>query len=160
MLKYRKKICLIDIFSHVMRFLLLVLSSSFCFCLCVYVCVGYVLYIGDGVVDWDEFTTFCIYTGLNSQDTASADGDGGALDEYVIEYAEDKNLKDNINRSFAPLALMRHAPAAKKVMVVQDHAATLLLMDEHLNCYAVIDPKKYVKKEKENKVERDNLKDP
>lgn len=100
---------------------------------------------GDGFVDWDEFTTFCIYTGLIT-DTSKppTDGSPGGLDDYVIEYTEDKNLKDATNISFAPLALMRHCPTIKKLLVIPDLCNSLLVMNERLGLYATINPQKYI----------------
>jgi hypothetical protein len=103
------------------------------------------LIAGDGFVDWDEFTTFCIYTGLITETSKPpTDGSAGGLDNYVIEYADDKNLKDTTNTSFAPLALMRHVPMTKKIIVVPDQRDTVHIMNERLGLDAHINPGRYV----------------
>lgn len=50
----------------------------------------------NGSVDWDEFTSFCINTGLVS---GPEDGDGevNPLYDYSIEYVEDHVVKDYVS---------------------------------------------------------------
>lgn len=73
----------------------------------------------------------------------SGSGGSGGLDDSVIEYTDDKNLKDVTNTSFAPLALMRHVPSAKKLFVIPDQSDTIKIMTERLGLYAIINPKKF-----------------
>ena len=101
--------------------------------------------LGDGFVDWDEFTTFCIYTGLITETSKPpTDGSPGGLDNYVIEYTDDKNLKDTTNVSFAPLSLVRHVPCTKKVLVIPDQGDSMLVMTERLGLYATVNPKHFI----------------
>jgi hypothetical protein len=53
----------------------------------------------NGSVDWDEFTTFCIYTGLVTDSGTEEGGDAYAspLDDYHIEYVEDFSLTDHVS---------------------------------------------------------------
>ncbi|CAE7683877.1 unnamed protein product, partial [Symbiodinium microadriaticum] len=101
---------------------------------------------GDGAVDWDEFTTFCIHTGLvgASGATGAADGPSAAqkdtLDEYVIEYGEDKEIKDTVLNSYSPLASMRYLSTLKRVMVIPEKRDTVMMFDNFFGHQSTLNP--------------------
>lgn len=68
-------------------------------------------YNGDASVDWDEFTSFCIQTGMGDGNTHSADNEKASnirsLDEYVIEYGEDVLMRDRVLSSHRRVDVMR-----------------------------------------------------
>jgi hypothetical protein len=56
----------------------------------------------NGSVDWEEFTSFCIHTGLITSEASSDDQDEdygklNPLDDYHIEYVEEHTLKDTVS---------------------------------------------------------------
>eukprot|EP01042_Synura_sphagnicola_P005354 gene5354-6827_t len=124
-------------------------------------------YNGDGTVDWDEFTTFCIQNVQNMPVAAPApapnaqsnnnggvgSGGGGAgssnplaendlLDQYFIEYVEEVGHRDTTLNSFLPIANMRHVPEAKRLIVVPEDSDHVILFDDRFNHLANISPAK------------------
>jgi WD40 repeat protein len=102
---------------------------------------------GDGAVDWDEFTTFCIHTGLVGSGASSAsDGPSAStkdtLDDYVIEYGEDNELKDTTLNSYSPLAGMRYDPSTKRILVTPEKRDHVMMFDENFQLICTLDPHK------------------
>jgi hypothetical protein len=101
---------------------------------------------GDGTVDWDEFTTFCIHTGLvgnytsdsNTATPAGWSGGGGSsssLNEYVIEYCQDNNIKDTTLTNSSTLAVVRYYKEINRILVITDRGDQIFMFNdqfEHL----------------------------
>jgi hypothetical protein len=98
---------------------------------------------GDGTVDWDEFTTFCIHTGLvGNSGTGGLDDVEvavGSLDSYVIEYTEDKQLKENELLAHSDIITLSYIPEQKRIMVIQDKSDKVLMFDEDFKLVATLD---------------------
>jgi hypothetical protein len=93
-------------------------------------------YNGDGHTDWDEFTTFCIQTGLKNTGTAdmaamgkkkssnpatsSGKDEANTLDEYSIEYGEEPLMRDHILSSHRFVVNMKFIPENRKIFVIQE----------------------------------------
>jgi Ca2+-binding EF-hand superfamily protein len=97
---------------------------------------------GDGTVDWDEFTTFCIQMGLTSNDTKGYGGES-ILDKYVVEYAEDGNIQDHAIKSHAQLSLMKYIPQLNRVIAMMEKGETVLMMNEEFSLHSVLDPGRF-----------------
>ena len=103
-------------------------------------------YNGDGSVDWDEFTTFCIQNVHNvsasttSGTAASAEND--LLDQYFIEYVEEVSHRDTTLNSFLPISNMRHVPENKRLIVIQEDSDQVMLFDDRFNLLSRITPAK------------------
>lgn len=67
---------------------------------------------------------------------------GAALNQYVVEYREDPQLKDTILSSYSPLAVLRHAPSIKRLLVIQERRDTCLMLDESFRLVATLNPGK------------------
>lgn len=85
---------------------------------------------GDGSVDWDEFTSFTVSTGV--AEAAAEDLHAGSdLDHYTIEYTED------LVTFKCPLhTIMRevhHVPSLKRIIVVPEGSSKVFLYDERGN---------------------------
>ena len=81
---------------------------------------------GDTTVDWDEFTTFCIQTGLqvsSSENPAASD----TLDEYVIEYGEELLLRDRVLSPHRYITLMRHVPETRRLLVIPEGSDNIFM---------------------------------
>lgn len=94
---------------------------------------------GDGTVDWDEFTTFCIQIGLNSNDSKSF-GNESVLDKYVVEYTEDGNIIDNVIKSHSQLRLMKYIPTLNRVVAMLEKGENILMLTEKFKLHSVYDP--------------------
>ena len=95
-------------------------------------------YNGDGGADWDEFTTFCIQTASEVQ--GSSHPQGVAIDEYVIEYAEDSLRRDTVLSPYRQAALMRFVPAERRFLIIPDESDRVVLMDEKFKIRGEINP--------------------
>lgn len=101
-------------------------------------CTFLVLCAGDGHVDWDEFTSFCIHTGLVG---GASDGYGvSPMDSYVIEYIEDFEIKDTTMANHAAVTNLRHAPTIKRLIATQEKDNRAYMFDEHLQPLSCLDP--------------------
>ena len=88
-------------------------------------CAFSCLVAGDGHVDWDEFTTFCIYSGLVG---GASDCYGvSTLDSYVIEYQEDYDIKDSTLTNHSSILKLRHVPDLRRLMVTQEKEGFTML---------------------------------
>ena len=91
----------------------------------------------DGHVDWDEFTTFCIHTGLVG---GASDGYGvSTLHSYAIEYVEDLDVTDKTLTNHASLTSLKHVPDLKRLLVTQEKDNGVFLFDEHFNQLSYLD---------------------
>lgn len=110
---------------------------------------------GDGSVDWDEFTTFCIHTGLataaeqTSQDESVANT---TLENYTIEYAEDHSTKDTILSSHTHISQMRYSHPAKRLMVMKETSDGVMMFDEAFQQLCVLDPNTLPQADRHDKV--------
>ena len=95
-------------------------------------------YNGDGGADWDEFTTFCIQTASEVQ--GAAHPQGVAMDEYIIEYAEDSLRRDTVLSPYRQAALMRFISAERRFLIIPDEADKVVLMDERFRVRGEINP--------------------
>jgi hypothetical protein len=108
---------------------------------------------GDGTVDWDEFTTFCIHTGLvgnytsdsNTATPAGWSGGGGSsssLNEYVIEYCQDNNIKDTTLTNSSTLAVVRYYKEINRILVITDRGDQIFMFNDQFEHLASLDPLK------------------
>ena len=67
---------------------------------------------------------------------------GDALNTYVVEYREDLTVKDMILSTHSPLAVLRHAPPIRRLLVLQEKREACLLMDERFNLITTLNPSK------------------
>ena len=95
---------------------------------------------GDGNCDWDEFTNFCIQTGIESTAKASANAD--TLDEYVIEYGEDMLLRDKFLSNFRFASVMQYINVLKKFLVVVEDSNIVHITDDKFRPISKINPLK------------------
>ena len=101
---------------------------------------------GDGAVDWDEFTTFCIHTGLVGTSGAAGAVDGpsamtrDSLDEYVIEYGEDKEIQDHVLNSYSPVAGMTYIPSTKRIMVTPEKRDCIMMFNDTFEHVTTLHP--------------------
>jgi hypothetical protein len=110
---------------------------------------------GDGGVDWDEFTTFCIHTGLVTAAEQSSQGDASGnmtLENYTIEYAEDHSTKDTTLSSHTHISQMRHSSAAKRLMVMKETSDGVMMFDENFQQLCVLDPNQLPHADRQDKV--------
>ena len=136
---------------------------------------GQIDFNGDGFVDWyvacmffseniadfaaylctdrDEFTTFCIHTGLVSDegDATTAASSLQNLNQYTIEYTVNHDIIDSTLTSYLPLNLVRHIPESKRLMVLEDSGREMLVFNEDFQHLCTIDPLKL------NKNSRDHI---
>lgn len=104
-------------------------------------------YNGDGTCNWDEFTTFCVSTGLNVTVNKKAIGSGKdtmsqALDSYVIEYGEEFLQRDHILSAYRMVSVMRYIPETRKVFIVSEDSDNILMLDEKFRMHAQLYPSK------------------
>lgn len=101
---------------------------------------GQIDFNGDGNCDWDEFTNFCIQTGVEATAHASANSD--SLDEYIIEYGEDMLLRDKFLSNFRFASLMQYIPVLKKFMMVVEDSNVVNITDDKFRPISKINPTK------------------
>lgn len=94
---------------------------------------------GDGTVDWDEFTTFCIQMGFTASDTKSYSSEN-VLDNYVVEYTEDGNVHDNVIKSHSQLVLMKYIRPLNRIVAMLEKGETILMMNEQFKLHSIFDP--------------------
>eukprot|EP00981_Chlorochromonas_danica_P013586 scaffold6531_cov169-Ochromonas_danica.AAC.8 len=106
-------------------------------------------YNGDGSTDWDEFTTFCVQTGLTNvksrsqQQVAAAAADQPfSLDEYVIEYGEEILHRDHILSAYRFVSQMRYVGETHKLLVIPEDSDHVLLLNEKFHLHAQLYPSK------------------
>eukprot|EP01033_Poteriospumella_lacustris_P016806 gene16806-12025_t len=88
-------------------------------------------YNGDGSTNWDEFTTFCVSTGLNVTVNKKAldnnnDSQEQSLDQYVIEYGEEVLQRDRILSAYRLVSVMRYVPDSRKIYIISEDADNIL----------------------------------
>jgi hypothetical protein len=116
-------------------------------------CHGFTDYNGDGRTDWDEFTTFCIQTGLKNTGTADMAAMGmkkrsggkdetNSLDEYSIEYGEEPLLRDHVLSSHRFVSNMKFVPENRRIFVIQEDSDNVLIMNEKFKIMSQIYPSK------------------
>ena len=102
---------------------------------------GQIDFNGDGSVDWDEFTTFCIHTGLvTAPEQAEGGASSGTLENYTIEYAEDHNIKDNTLSSHTPITQLRYSQDSKRLIVLKDTAEGVMMFTEKFELQCLLNP--------------------
>lgn len=86
---------------------------------------------GDGSVDWDEFTSFTVSTGVAEAAAEAAVHAGSDLDHYTIEYAED--LVTFKSQLHCVMREVHHVPSQKRVLVIPEGSNKVLIFDERGN---------------------------
>jgi WD40 repeat protein len=104
-------------------------------------------YNGDGTTNWDEFTSFCVQTGLsvNTNKTTGAAGGGEkafSLEQYVIEYGEAQLERDHVLSAYRFISLMRYVPETRKILVIPEDADNAMIFDEKFRLYSQLYPSK------------------
>lgn len=104
-------------------------------------------YNGDGSTNWDEFTTFCVSTGLNVTVNKKAldnnnDSQEQSLDQYVIEYGEEVLQRDRILSAYRLVSVMRYVPDTRKIYIISEDADNILMLDEKYRLHAQLYPSK------------------
>lgn len=100
---------------------------------------------GDTTVDWDEFTTFCIQTGLSVSSTAEVPTDStqsDTLDEYIIEYGEELLMRDRVLSPHRYITLCRHIPDTRKLLVIPEDSDNIFIFDEKFKLKSRLYPNK------------------
>jgi hypothetical protein len=93
----------------------------------------------DPIVDWEEFTTFCIQTDV--AESFSSHTQVNKLDTYQIEYSENTQRHDTSLSSFAPLAVMKYIPNEKHILTIQETGNhQIILFNENFDRYSNINP--------------------
>ena len=67
---------------------------------------------------------------------------GAQLNTYNVEYKEDSVIKDTVLSTYAPLSILRHAPAIKRLLVLQEKKECCLMLDEQFNLITTLHPSK------------------
>ncbi|RYG68911.1 WD40 repeat domain-containing protein, partial [archaeon] len=101
-------------------------------------------YNGDGGTNWDEFTTFCVQTGLssNSHNRSSGNDSNYSLEQYVIEYGEEVLHRDHVLSAYRMVAQMRHVPETRKLLIIPEDSDNILILDEKFRQYTQLYPSK------------------
>jgi hypothetical protein len=100
-------------------------------------------YNGDGGTNWDEFTTFCVQTGLTTANTRRGNRESGySLDQYVIEYGEEVLHRDHILSAYRFVAQMRHIPETRKIILIPEDSDNILILTEQYQLHAQVYPNK------------------
>ena len=87
---------------------------------------------GDGSVDWDEFTSFTVSTGVSEAAATDTTVHAGSdLDHYTIEYAEDLATFKCSLHCF--IREVHHIPSMRRILVVPDDSSKVLIYDERGN---------------------------
>lgn len=92
---------------------------------------------GDGVVDWEEFTTFCIFMGLQQL----ADAEKPDITDDAVRYVEDTSRREHrVLTHTALVSSITHDKITKRMFVIQKKAAGVDIIDEYFNKVAFLDP--------------------
>lgn len=94
-------------------------------------------YNEDPMVDWEEFTTFCIQTDVEESINQNK---SAKLDTYVIEYSENTNRQDHTLSGSAPLAVMKYIASEKRILTIQDSGTHINLFTQNFEHISVINP--------------------
>ena len=100
-------------------------------------------YNGDGACNWDEFTSFCVQTGLSA--IANKKGNANtnySLEQYVIEYGEEILQRDHILSPYRFVSLMRHVQDTRKLLIISEDSDYVLILDEKFKMHAQLYPSK------------------
>jgi WD40 repeat protein len=100
---------------------------------------------GDGSTSWDEFTSFCIQTGLSAMQSRKGlteEGNSFSLDQYVIEYGEEILQRDHILSAYRLVSVCRYIPEARKLLIISEDADNVLVLDEKFRLHSQIYPTK------------------
>jgi hypothetical protein len=73
-----------------------------------------------GTTNWDEFTSFCVQTGLSVNTNKNNDNKNFSLEQYVIEYAEAHLERDHTLSAYRFISLMRYVPENRKILVISE----------------------------------------
>jgi hypothetical protein len=105
---------------------------------------GQIDFNGDGFVDWDEFTTFCIHTGLVSDEgsATSASTSLENLNQYSIEYSENMDVIDTTLTSYLTLHQVRYVPENRRLLVLEESGHELFVFNDQFGHLSTIDPMK------------------
>ena len=95
---------------------------------------------GDGDCTWDEFTSFAIQTGLSVTQTRDLLGGRDNLNEYIIEYAEDILLRDNVLSEFRQILGFKHVPQEKRILITLNDSDDVLVFNEKFDLLSRIEP--------------------
>ena len=94
-----------------------------------------------GSCNWDEFTSFCVQTGLLTSSGKNRSSNY-ALEQYVIEYQEQILERDHILSAYRYVSLMRHIPELRKIVVIAEDADNVMVFDEKFRIHAQLYPYK------------------
>ena len=83
----------------------------------------------------DEFTSFCIHTGLVGAGDAAL-----SLNSYFIEYRQDMNIVDQTLASHAAVTNMRYFRELSRIMVTREKDSGAYLFDDFLNNVSYLKP--------------------
>lgn len=97
-------------------------------------------YNGDQTTNWDEFTTFCVQTGVVEH--ISSGGSTYSLDDYIIEYGEEPLQRDHILSGYRLVCQMRHIPENRKLVVIPEESDNVMILDERFRMHSQIYPAK------------------
>lgn len=109
---------------------------------------------GDGSTNWDEFTTFCVQTGLGSTSSgggsnpsagAKRGGEGSntnVLDQYIIEYGEEVLQRDHLLSAYRYVSVMRHVSESHRLLIISEDADYILVTDEKFRMITQLYPSK------------------
>lgn len=98
-------------------------------------------YNGDGSTNWDEFTSFCVQTGLTSIQNKRGSSNY-SLEQYVIEYGEELLQRDHVLSAYRFVTLMRHVPETHKLLVISEDSDYVLILDEKFRTHSQLYPNK------------------
>eukprot|EP01034_Spumella_vulgaris_P022279 gene22279-28395_t len=97
-------------------------------------------YNGDLTTNWDEFTTFCVQTGVTG--LLGKGGGNFSLDQYVIEYGEELLHRDHVLSAYRFVAQMRHVPETRRILLVPEDSDNVMIFDEKFRLHAQLYPSK------------------
>ena len=101
-------------------------------------------YNGDGTTNWDEFTSFCVQTGLavNTNKSGADNNKNFSLEQYVIEYAEAHLDRDHVLSAYRFISLMRYVQETRKILVISEDADNVMIFDESFRVHTQLYPSK------------------
>ena len=103
-------------------------------------------YNGDHFTDWDEFTTFCIQTGVVTSNESAEDENkqtkknGMIQEEISITYCEDAVMRDRSKFVQRHILAMKYMPQTRKLAIVAEGADYIYIFDEQFRQISKFSP--------------------
>eukprot|EP01038_Epipyxis_sp_PR26KG_P009407 gene9407-12668_t len=105
---------------------------------------------GDSTTNWDEFTTFCVQTGVinntvNHESRANEptlSTSTFSLDQYTIEYGEELLQRDHVLSAYRLVSVMHFVRDNRRIIVIPEDSDNIMILDEKYRIHAQLYPSK------------------